>query len=194
MEEDQIIPKLVDDTRAGKMPRRQLVKSLTAMGLSTAGVGAIVAFASSSPLPVPTVNASEDAAKHLQLHDEHLEKQGNADTDALHHDYAHHAIVEDPMHPEPIIGREAIIARKTLGFAAVTDAQIQVLQRIVSGNQVTVEWLATGIHSGDLPGLPASNRPYALHGVTVVVRENGLIVREALYYDVNDLVNQLRSS
>ena len=56
---------------------------------------------------------------------------------------------------------------------------------------VTVEWVATGIHSGDLPGLPATNRPFTLRGVTVVIRENGKIVRESLYYDVTDLYRQL---
>ncbi len=59
------------------------------------------------------------------------------------------------------------------------------------GNQVTAEWVATGIHTGDLPGLPASGRPFTLHGVTVVVRQNGKIVREALYYNVDELSRQL---
>jgi steroid delta-isomerase-like uncharacterized protein len=95
------------------------------------------------------------------------------------------------MYPVPITGRAAIIARKTLGFAAVTNAQITIVNRIAIGNQVTVEWVASGIHTGDLPGLPATNREYTLRGVTVVVRENGKIVREALYYDVADLYRQL---
>lgn len=192
-EKDVIIPKLVDDTRAGKLPRRQLMKKLTAMGVSAAGVGAIVATATipSSAMPTPKVNVGDDAAAHLQMHDQHIDHQGQANTDALHHDYADHAIVEDSMYPVPVTGRAAIIARKSLGFAATTDAKITVVNRIAIGNQVTVEWIATGIHTGDLPGLPATNRPYTLRGVTVVIRENGKIVREALYYDITDLYRQL---
>ena len=192
-EKDVLIPTLVDDARAGKLPRRQLMKKLTAIGLSTAGVTAIAAAASipSSEAPAAKVNVAENAAAHLQMHDQHIQHQGQANTDALHNDYADNAIVEDSMYAVPVVGQAAIIARKSLGFAATTDAKITVVNRIAVGNQVTVEWVATGIHTGDLPGLPATNRPYTLRGVTVVIRENGKIVREALYYDVTDLYRQL---
>jgi steroid delta-isomerase-like uncharacterized protein len=193
MQEETTIPQMVEMTRAGKLPRRGLIKALTAMGISTAGVGAVVATvaATSAPKPPPTVNVAEDAITHLQMHDQHLTAQTQGDTSTLHDDYAAHAVVEDSMYPVPFVGRAAIIARKTLGFAATTDAQITVTNRIAIGNQVTVEWIATGIHSGDLPGLPATGRSYTLQGVTVVIREAGKIVREALYYDTADLYRQL---
>jgi steroid delta-isomerase-like uncharacterized protein len=192
-EKDVLIPKMVDDARAGKLPRRQLMKNLTSLGISAAGVAAIAAAASipSSEATTSKVNVTEDATTHLKMHDMHVQMQGQANTDALHSDYAEHAVVEDSMYAVPVVGRAAIIARKSLGFAATTDAKITVVNRIAIGNQVTVEWVATGIHTGDLPGLPATNRPYTLRGVTVVIREDGKIVREALYYDVTDLHRQL---
>jgi steroid delta-isomerase-like uncharacterized protein len=75
--------------------------------------------------------------------------------------------------------------------AAASDAKITITNRVVTGHQVTAEWIASGIHTGDLPGLPASGRPFTIHGVTVVVRHEGKIVREALYYDVKQLHRQL---
>ena len=81
--------------------------------------------------------------------------------------------------------------RKNVITSAASDAKITVTNRIVTDNQVTAEWVATGIHSGDLPDLPASGRPFSIHGVTVVVRHEGKIVREALYYDVKQLYHQL---
>ena len=196
-EKETLIPRLVDDVRAGKLPRRQLMKKLTAMGLSTAAVGTIVAATVTTPSSAASmarVNVTEDATKHLEMHDHHMSHQGQGNTAALHKDYADHAIVEDSMYPVPIVGRAAIIARKSLGFAAVSDPQITVVNRIAVGNQVTVEWIATGIHTGDLPSLPATGRSYTLRGVTVVVREDGKIVRESLYYDVDDLYRQLSQS
>jgi steroid delta-isomerase-like uncharacterized protein len=193
-EKQQTIPQMVDEVRAGKLPRRQFMRRLTAMGVSSVGVGAIVAAAVVSPsseAPAAKVNVSENATKHLEMHDRHMSHQGQGNASALHDDYAEHAVVEDSMYPAPFTGRAAIIARKTLGFAATTDAQITVVNRIAVGNQVTVEWIATGIHTGDLPGLPATGRSYTLRGVTVVVREGGKIVREALYYDAADLYRQL---
>jgi steroid delta-isomerase-like uncharacterized protein len=83
------------------------------------------------------------------------------------------------------------MARKNVIFAAASDAKITITNRIAHGNQVTAEWVATGVHTGDLPGLPASGRFFSLRGVTVVIRENEKIVRESLYYDVSELHRQL---
>ena len=192
-EKELTIPQMVENVRAGKLTRRQLMKTLSAMGISYAGVGAVVAAATgpSASKPPSMVNAAEDTKTHLQLHDQHLTHQTQGHISALHDDYAAHAVVEDSMYPVPIVGRAAIIARKSLGLAAASDAQITVINRIAIGNQLTVEWVARGIHTGDLPGLPATGRLFTLRGVTVVIRENGKIVREALYYDATDLYRQL---
>jgi len=192
-EEEYTIPQMVEDVRAGKMGRRQFMKRLTTMGITAAGIGAIVAASSSSAARAPLqVHTAENAAKHIQLHDQHLTHQSQGNTGELHNDYSEHAVVEDSMHAQPFVGRAAIMGRKNLVLAAASDASISVTNRIVHGNQVTAEWVATGRHTGDLPGLPASGRSFTLRGVTVVIREKGKIVREALYYDVSELHRQLR--
>lgn len=195
-EEEYTIPEMVEDVRAGKMPRRQFMKKLSTMGITAAGIGAIVAVAS-----IPSAAASpalarqqDDPAQHLQLHDDHLRHQTRGDTDALHNDYAEHAIVEDSMYPAPFVGRAAIMARKGVGMAALPGLKINVTNRVVHGNQLTVEWVASGIHSGDLPGLPASHRSFAIPGVTVVVRHGGKIVRESIYYDITEVHRQLNAN
>lgn len=187
------IPEMVDNVRAGKVPRRTFIKTLTTMGISVAGVGAIAAVASlpSASTLVDQHAVEETESKHTQLHDQHLSHQGNGNASALHHDYAPNAIVEDSMHPHAFVGQRAIMARKNIVLAAASDPNITITNRIVSGNQVTAEWIATGIHTGDLPGLPASGRPFTIRGVTVVIRENDKIVREALYFDVAELRRQL---
>jgi steroid delta-isomerase-like uncharacterized protein len=193
MREEYTIPQMVEDVRIGKMPRRHFIKKLTAMGISPVGVAAIIAaVSSSSPTVVTATSATTDhPTHHLQRHDDHLTHQSRGNLPALHHDYAEHAIVEDSMHSQPLVGRAAIMGRKNTVTAAASNAQITVTNRVVNGNQVTAEWVATGIHTGDLPGLPASGRPFTLRGVTVVVRHDGKIVREALYYDVAELHRQL---
>src|SRR5437764_4608869 len=183
MTEHYIIPQMVDDVRAGKMPRRRFMLALAALGISAAGISAIVAAASRPLTPRQSTPPSPYEQQHLDHHDNHISRQSRSNIHELHHDYAEHAVVEDSLHEEAFVGRTAIMARKNAGLAAVTDAQITITNRLVQGNQVTAEWVATGIHTGDLPDLPASNLPYVLHGVTVVVREEGKIVREAIYFD-----------
>jgi len=192
MNDQYVIPRMVDDVREGRLSRRRLMLALAGLGISAAGVGAIVDAASHPSISAkPSAPPSLHEQQQLEHHDNHITKQSRADIEQLQHDYADHAVVEDSLYDEPFVGRAAIMARKSMGFAAVAGAQITVTNRIAQGNQVTVEWVATGKHTGDLPGLPASNRPYVLRGVTVVVREEGKIVREALYYDAADFRRQL---
>ncbi len=194
-EEEYTIPEMVDDVRVGKMQRRQFMKRLTLMGVSAAGVGAIVAAAASRPFatkPVPQSNL-QDAVDHLQRHDEHIASQTQGNLDQLQSDYDEHAVVEDSMYPHAFAGREAIMARKSVGMTAVPGLKISVTNRIVRGNQLTVEWVASGTHTGDFPGLSASGRSFSIPGVTVVVRRNGKIIRESLYYDMAEVQHQLGS-
>lgn len=188
------IPQLVDEVRAGKLSRRQFIRRLSVMGISAAGISAILAASSSVPATKsPTqVKTKEETVRHIQLHQQHLQYQVQGNTNALQNDYAEHAIVEDSMYEQPFVGRTAIMSRKNVILAASSNSSIQVTNRVVHGNQVSVEWIASGVHSGDLPGLPASGRSFSISGVTVVVRENGKIVREALYYDVHELRRQLQ--
>ena len=190
MQEEYTIPQMVDDVRAGKLSRRQFIQRLTLIGVSATGISAIVAAALRLPSKPHTTQAQEEK-RHLQLHDQHLTHQTKGNTAALRNDYAEHAVVEDSLYEQPFVGRDAIMARKEVGFAASTDAHIAVTNRVVHENQVTVEWVATGKHTGELAGLPATHRSYAIHGVTVVVREHGKIVRESLYYDIEDVRRQL---
>ena len=193
MQEEHSIPQMVEDVRAGKMQRRKFIKILSGMGISAAGVSAIAAvtsrsFSSKSTAPV---NSHESPDIHVQLHEQHVTNQSQGNTDALQNDYAEHAVVEDSMYDEPFVGRAAIMARKGVGMAAIPDLQIKITNRLVHANQVSAEWVATGTHTGDLPGMPATGRPFTLRGVTVSVRQDGKIVRESLYYDVNDLYRQI---
>ena len=59
------------------------------------------------------------------------------------------------------------------------------------GNQSTVEWVALGSHTADYPGLAATGRTFSIPGVTAIVRQNGKIVRESLYYDMDEVRRQL---
>ncbi len=179
------IPQLIDNVRAGKMSHSQLVQTLTAMGISTSGARIIAAASQTIPAtPIPRMDVQADEALQLQLHNRHLEARNAHDVSALQNDYAEDAIVEGSMFPEPFVGRAASAARIAAEMVAFPDLRVQMTNRVVHGNQVTVEWVATGTHTGDFSGFPASHRSFSIPGVTVVIREHGKIVRESLYYDM----------
>src|SRR6266571_4532640 len=86
---------------------------------------------------------------------------------------------------------------KTLAAMGISAAGIEAIGAAASRPLVTTAAPRPKVHEepkthvGDLPGLPASGRQFSLRGVTVVVREQGKIVREAIYYDVSELHRQL---
>jgi steroid delta-isomerase-like uncharacterized protein len=192
-QEEQSIPEMVDDVRAGKMDRRTLLKTLTVMGLSAAGAGAIaeVAARQIASHAAPSLPGDNNGQLHIKQHNDHLVHQATGNMQQLQHDYHENAIVEDSMFPQPFVGREAIMNRKSAGFASMPDLNISVTKRIVRGDQLTVEWVASGTHQVDYPGLPATGRRFSIPGVTVVVRKNGKITRESLYYDLSEVQRQL---
>jgi steroid delta-isomerase-like uncharacterized protein len=191
--EDVAIPQMVEDVRAGKMPRRRLITALTALGISAVGVGAVVAATEiqQQAKAVSHVHQNDTVEQHIQLHTQHITHQSQGNKGALENDYAEHAIVEDSMYPAPLVGRTAIMRRKGMGMDAIADLTISITNRVAHGNQVSAEWVATGTHNGDLPGMPATGRRFTLRGVTVSIRQHGKIVREAIYYDLNDLKRQI---
>lgn len=193
VQEDVTIPQMVENVRAGKMPRRRLIAALTALGISAVGVGAVLAAAEhhQGSNAVPQVNQNDNVQHHIQLHDQHIMNQSQGNTSELQNDYAEHAVVEDTMYSEALVGHEAIMGRKGMGMAAIPDLKITITSRVAQGNQVSAEWVATGTHNGDLPGMPATGRPFTLRGVTVTIRQQGKIVREAIYYDLHDLKRQI---
>ena len=192
-EEEYTIPEMVDEMREGKLQRRQFIKQLTIMGVSAAGIGAIVAAAASRRFATSPVSSSNgnDALSQKHLHEQHLAHQSQGNIENLFHDYHEHAVVEDSMHPQPFVGRDAIMSRKSVGMQSIPGLKINVTNRIQHGNQLTVEWVATGTHVADYPGLAATGRSFSVPGVTVVVRQNGKIVRESLYYDMEEVRRQL---
>jgi len=193
-EETITIPQMVDEVRAGRMLRRNFMKTLAAFGLSAVGASAISAAATlpaAAAKQAPVAHPDAQPAQNVQLHQQHLAHQAQGDAGALQNDYAEDAVVEDSMYSEPFVGKAAVMARKGVGMAAIPDLQIHVNNRVAHGAQVAVEWTATGTHTGDFPGLAASGRPFAIRGVTVVVRRDGKIAREAIYYDMHEVRRQL---
>src|SRR5258708_26769776 len=149
---DMTIPQMVEDVRVGRMSRRRLIIALTALGISTGWVGAIVAAGAQqqSSKAIPHVQQNDNAQQHIQVQKQHIAHQSQGDAGALYNDYAEHAVVEDSMYSEPLVGRRAIMERKGMGMAGIPELKITITTRVAHVYQFSAEWVATGTHSGDL--------------------------------------------
>jgi steroid delta-isomerase-like uncharacterized protein len=186
-DERQTVGQLVEAARAGRLSRRKLIAALSALGVTGAGAAAIAAVARGS-----APHAAQQR-QHLIQHDQHVAHQTRGDVKPMMQDYANDAVVEDPLFGEPFVGLPAIEQRFAAEVAAVPDRALTITNRFFAGEQLIVEWVATGTHANSFLGFGGTGRAYRLTGVTVVTRRDGKIVRESHYFDVADLRRQVEA-
>lgn len=64
------------------------------------------------------------------------------------------------------------------------------MRKVVEGRDgtLTIEWTFVGVHTGDLPGLPACGEPVSLDGVSVCTMHGGPIKEERVSWDTATLL------
>jgi steroid delta-isomerase-like uncharacterized protein len=88
-------------------------------------------------------------------------------------------------------GRSAMRAEYAGLFALWSDLRIDITNLFVADPNFAKEWVMTGVHTGDLPGLPASGRPFRLRGVGIGEVRDGRVVRQTEYWNMADFLAQV---
>ena len=89
-------------------------------------------------------------------------------------------------------GREALRAFADGVFAGVPDFQIEMTARFVAGNWAAMEWVMSGTHQGDMPGMPATGKRFsAIRGATICELQGGKIQRCSDYWDAATFMKQV---
>ena len=76
-------------------------------------------------------------------------------------------------------------------FAGVPDFKVEVTARFVAGTRGGIEWLMSGTHKDDFPGMPATGKRFSTRGVTIVELQAGKIRRNADYWDAAGVMRQV---
>lgn len=206
------VQELIGGYREARIPRRALVASLTAAGMSATAVALLVNVAERSTPPSQTLAQQLDARRQAlghavtdpaQAHARHVSRQvagtradgpaeRTAAVSAIVDEYAPDAVVNDPLFGAPLVGTAAIAVHKTAEMAAMSDVTLNILSRTAVGEQLVSTWEMQGTHSGPFYGLQPTGRRVETRGVTVHTRgRDGKIVNETLYYDAADMHRQL---
>ena len=89
-------------------------------------------------------------------------------------------------------GKAALRAWVEHTFTSTPDFTVTVTTRFAVGNGAVMEWVMSGTHSGDYPGIPATGKRYtAIRGATVVELHGGKIRRSSHYWDAATLMKQV---
>jgi steroid delta-isomerase-like uncharacterized protein len=76
-------------------------------------------------------------------------------------------------------------------FAVWPDVHFETIKLFGSGEYFVKEWIMTGVHSGDLPGLPATGRSFRIQGAGVGVVRGGKVADVTEYWNFATLLAQV---
>ena len=88
-------------------------------------------------------------------------------------------------------GKEELRAFANGTFAAFPDFKVELKSFFVSGDWVGLEWVMSGTHKGDLPGIPATGKSFSIRGASVSELKGGKIKRNTDYYDMVSFLRQI---
>lgn len=75
--------------------------------------------------------------------------------------------------------------------SGITDIQGECEDQIAEGKKVASRWTMTGKHTGELMGIPATNKQITMRGITIDRLEGGKIVEEWNEIDNMGMMQQL---
>ncbi len=89
-------------------------------------------------------------------------------------------------------GRNELRAFAEAAFDAVPDFTFQLTSRFAGGSLAGIEWIMSGTHQGDFPGLPATGKRFSgIRGATIIEIVGGKIRRESDYWDAATFMKQV---
>ena len=69
-------------------------------------------------------------------------------------------------------------------WSAIPDMVMVPSHAVEHGENVAAEWAATGTHTGDFPGLPATGNAFNIRGVSMIELQGNRVRRVSDYWDL----------
>jgi steroid delta-isomerase-like uncharacterized protein len=110
--------------------------------------------------------------------------------DAVDQYYADDFVLHDP--PPGVAGdREGLKLLISGYLSAFPDLKVTNAQQLADGDHLVSRWTATGTHTGELMGIPATGKRINTHGISIVRIENGKIAEVWNESNQMDMMQQL---
>ena len=106
--------------------------------------------------------------------------------------YTDDCVFEDVTFGVVVRGKEELSSFANRAFAAVPDFKYEPTSRFATSRWAAIEWVMSGTHQGDFPGIPATGKRFSsVRGSTILELEAGKIRRESDYWDAATLMKQV---
>lgn len=113
------------------------------------------------------------------------------DPDGVAAAFAPAGVLLDSGTGQSATGRTEIRSTAAGFIGMFTDLHFDKVNTLTDGHGYAAEWVMTGVHTGDIPGLPATGRTFRVVGAGVGEIHDGLIVRAAEYWNMADFLAQV---
>lgn len=89
-------------------------------------------------------------------------------------------------------GKEELRGFANSAFTAVPDFKLELTRQFATSEWAAVEWVMSGTHEGDFPGMPATGQRFSsVRGSSILELEAGKIRRESDYWDAATFMKQV---
>ena len=131
------------------------------------------------------------AGAQTSVLDEYTAAWNSHDTEKVVSFFTDDCVYEDIGFSLTKRGKEELRAFINGFFATFPDTNFELTSSFISGNWYCGEWVWSGTHKGNMPGLPATGKSFSIRGVSVGELKEGKIKRNADYYNKMDLLQQI---
>ena len=95
------------------------------------------------------------------------------------------AVFEDLAFAARFEGHAQIESFIQLTFAGAPDFRVEPNDLFVSGDRAGVQWIMSGTHEGDMPGLPATGKRFEVRASSIIQLQDGLISEMIDYWNLD---------
>jgi steroid delta-isomerase-like uncharacterized protein len=121
----------------------------------------------------------------------YAEARNTPNLDLLDSIFAEDVIVHDSSVPEDLVGLDALKAYYQGSHDGFPDFRIEFGDVFWADDKIVFIWTIHGTHTGNLRGMPPTNKAVSVSGVAIDRIEDGRIVEEWVYFNLLDLLSQL---
>lgn len=88
-------------------------------------------------------------------------------------------------------GKAELVRLYTAAHNAFPDYKVEVTAQFIAGDQGSAEWVMSGTHTGDLPGLPATHKYASVRAASIFELRGDKVSRWSDYFDMVTVLKQV---
>ena len=92
-----------------------------------------------------------------------------------------------------VVGQQGVKQAMQLLHSALSDISMELKDLIAEGDKVTARWVVRGMHSGELMGMPATNRFVEFRGINIYQIMDGRIAANDEQTNVLEVTQGLKA-